>query len=263
MIHVQNISVKRGHTPIIRDVSFDIHPGKVSVVIGKNGAGKSTLLETLSGQLVPHSGCIVWEGRSMSSISAAELSRRRAVLSQQVQIAFPLKVYDLVEMGCYVSPGSMCCVSKSGLIQHALEEVGMQDFVNRDFTTLSGGEQKRVMLAKCLVQLHCCQSPATPKYLLLDEPAASLDLQQQYRLIQLIQNLVQRYQIGVWAIFHDINLAALFADEILMLKAGHIVRAGSPQRVLNEDTIHETLGIKSIIHSHPVYGCPQITTLPL
>jgi len=262
MIEVQHISVQKGRKTIIRDITFRLQPGKITVALGKNGAGKSTILETLSGKNTLHSGHISWEGQPLANISLQHLAQRRAVLSQKINIAFPIQVSDLVEMGSYVSQEPIPNKKLEALVHYALREVEMENFAERDFNTLSGGEQKRVLLAKCIVQLNCCHWADMPKYLFLDEPTASLDIEQQYKLMELIQRFVRRRNIGVFAILHDVNLAAQFADEILLLKAGELLFSGSPVEALTPELLQETLDIQSIVQPHPVYNCPYVLTLP-
>ncbi len=262
MIDVRHIQVQKGRKTIINDLSFRLQPGRITVVLGKNGAGKSTLLETLSGKNPLQSGDIFWEGQSLNNMNLQDLAQSRAVLSQKVNIAFPIQVSDLVEMGSYVSPEPIPNKKLKLLVRHALQEVEMEAFAERDFNTLSGGEQKRVLLAKCIVQLNCCHWADKQKYLFLDEPTASLDIEQQYKLMALIKRFVQRRNIGIFAILHDINLAAQFADEILLLKDGQLLFDGSPQTALTPELLKATLDIQSIIQLHPVHNCPYVLTLP-
>jgi iron complex transport system ATP-binding protein len=191
-----------------------------------------------------------------------QVAQRRAVLSQKVSTSFSIAVEKLVEMGVYVADEFLSKTKIDNLIHHALDTVDMTKFTQRDFTTLSGGEQKRVLLAKCIVQLNCCHWADVNKYLFLDEPTASLDIEQQYNFIELIKKLVKRRNIGVFAVLHDLNLAAQFADEIIILKDGKIKELGSPAAVLTTEKLAATFDIHTIIQPHPVFGCPYVTTLP-
>lgn len=262
MIKIQNISIQKGKKTIVKDVSFELCQGKITVAIGKNGAGKSTLLEGLTGSSLLQSGSILWDKKTLSSFDYQTLAQRRAVLSQSVNIAFPISVGELVEMGCYVSPKAMSNAMIQSHVQEALEEVQMLDFAGRDFNTLSGGERKRVLLAKCIVQLDCCYDANVPQYLFLDEPTASLDIQQQYKLMEGVKKLVKKRNIGVFAVLHDLNIAALFADEILMLRSGRLLKKGSPEEVFTPPILKRILDIETIVQPHPVFGCPHITVLP-
>jgi iron complex transport system ATP-binding protein len=167
----------------------------------------------------------------------------------------------LVEIGTYASNEPLSALKIKHLVQHALGEVGMVDFMERDFTTLSGGEQKRVLLAKCIVQLNCCDWGNINKYLFLDEPTASLDMEQQYKFIDLVKRFVKRRNVGVFAVLHDINLAAQFADEILMLRGGKIIKKGHPKEVLTTENIRDVFDIEAVVQPHPIFSCPQIIPL--
>lgn len=261
MISVRKLCVEKGKKKIVRNASFDIRPGKITVVLGRNGAGKSTLLKALAGN-TDFAGQVSWDGYSLPDLGMQELARRRAVLSQHTNVAFPVQAEELVKMGAYVSQEALSDKKLQHLVRHALEQVNMTNFANRVFSTLSGGEQKRILLAKCIVQLNCCDWASTHKYLLLDEPTASLDVEQKYLLLQLVKKWVRRRNIGVLAVLHDINLAAMMADEILLMKDGYIAYKGAPDVVFTEEILREVLGVRAIVGPHPVLPCLHITSLP-
>lgn len=262
MINVKNITVRKGRKNIVKNISFQVAPGKITVVLGKNGAGKSTMLEALTqGEFIPE-GEIIWDMKNIITIDSRTIAQRRAVLSQQVKLSFSMTVKELVEMGTYVSDEALPKIKVDTLIHNALKEVELLDFINRDYHTLSGGEQKRVLLAKCIVQLNCCHWADVNKYLFLDEPTASLDIEQQFNFVALVKRLVKRRNIGVFAVLHDLNLAAQFADEILMLRNGEIIFQGNPSEVFTADRLQQTFDINAVINPHPVFDCPHITTLP-
>ncbi|MEM9935204.1 MAG: ATP-binding cassette domain-containing protein [Bacteroidota bacterium] len=263
MIEVRHIQVKRGNKVIVHDASFHIIPGKVCVLIGKNGAGKSTLLDAICGRHKFLSGEVIWENKHLRKIKLKDLAAYRAVLSQQISLNFALTVKQVVEMGTYAYGNALTKREVKEQVTMALEEVEMLDFLERSFSTLSGGEQKRVLLAKCLTQLLADPDKIENKYLFLDEPTASLDLNQQHKLIELVKTLIQKYNIGVFTVMHDINLAALFADTLLTMKEGIITHSGTPTHILQPDILKDTLDINAIIHIHPILGCPQVTALPL
>jgi iron complex transport system ATP-binding protein len=182
MIDIQNITIQKGKKIIVQNASFQIQKGQITVVIGRNGAGKSTLLEALTGSNLIQSGSILWDNEQLETLDLKQLATRRAVLSQKVEITFSVRVSELVEMGCYACKTPLLQQKINTLVQHALKEVDMLTFQNRDFRTLSGGEQKRVLLAKAIVQLNCSNWANVNKYLFLDEPTASLDIEQQFKL---------------------------------------------------------------------------------
>ncbi len=262
MISVQDISVSKGKKLIVKLASLEVEPGKISVLIGNNGAGKSTLFEAVAGVNPLSKGSIQWDGQAHVSFNHHQLAQRRAVLSQKVDVAFSLKVKKLVEMGAYVSDNTLSNEQIDGLVERSLEKVGLKDFQHRIFFTLSGGEQKRALLAKCMVQLDCCQHSGINQYLFLDEPTANLDVQQQYKLMKLVKKLAKDRKIGVLAVLHDINLASQMGDEILMMKEGKVVQRGKPWEVITVPLLNEILGIHATVQPHPIWNCPYVTYLP-
>lgn len=262
MIEVQNIMVRKNGKNIIKNICFSLSAGAITVAIGKNGAGKSTLLEALAGNNPLKSGQVLWNKRPLAQWKMQELATQRAVLSQRVEVNFSIAVHQLVEMGTYAAALPLPKREIDQLVKAALTQVEMTAFAKRDFRTLSGGEQKRVLLAKCLVQLNSNPHLSIDKYLLLDEPTASLDVQQQFKLLTLIKKIVCEQNIGVFAILHDINLAAQVADQILLMQLGEVIAQGNTNQVLTTKNIRTTLGIEALIQPHPTLDCPYVLPLP-
>ncbi|MEM8886427.1 MAG: heme ABC transporter ATP-binding protein [Bacteroidota bacterium] len=262
MINISNISVKAGGKIILNKASFTLKAGEVVIVLGKNGAGKSTLLKALTGILATDEGSILWNSKNLTEFSFKELAKMRAVLSQSISLNFPMQVRDLVEMGSYALDRAPEKQLLEKLLQDALSEVDMKAFADREFNTLSGGEQKRVLLAKCILQLSCTQKQGQDQFLFLDEPTASLDIQQQYKLAHFVKKLAKEKGLGIFAVVHDVNLASQFADRIILMRDGKIMKIGSPEEILTVKTLKEALDIDSIVQKHPVYGCPHIIPLP-
>lgn len=262
MIQLSQVCIKRGGRSILRQLSFQIQPGQVTTVLGKNGAGKTTLLEALNGQLPIHSGELFWDGARLCNPDPVEMAGRRAVLSQHVQLSFPIRVFELVEMGAYARYQQLTARERRTLVDRILEQADLTAFRRRNFQQLSGGEKQRVLLAKCLTQLACSRHVYPHQYLFLDEPTNSLDIEQQYRLLAQVRALALEQRIGVLAILHDLNLAAQCSDEILLLKDGLIRYQGAPHRVLQEKHLKDVFDIHSIVGQHPLLDCPHITILP-
>ncbi|MEM1214503.1 MAG: heme ABC transporter ATP-binding protein [Bacteroidota bacterium] len=262
MIVVKNLAVNKGGQSIVRGINLQVRPGRISVLLGKNGAGKSTVLEALTGKNTFSEGNITWDNYPLTKLTNQTLAQRRAVLSQSVTVPFAITVQQLVEMGTYVATEALPNQKIASLVEEALTTVGLSTFGTRNFQTLSGGEQKRALLAKCLVQLNCCHWADVNKYLFLDEPTAGLDMEQQFHLLALLKRLVRRRQIGVLAVVHDVNLAAQLADELILLKAGQIATTGSPGEVLTPELLQEVFSVTARVHPHPVLDCPYVTLLP-
>lgn len=262
MIQVRQLQVKRGSRTILEKLNFQIRPGKITTVLGKNGTGKTTLLETMTGRLPFAKGEMLWDGVIMREISPLDMAARRAVLSQQMEMNFPIKVAALVEMGMYARYHQLSRKERRKFLNDALERLHISHFRDRYFHQLSGGERQRVLMAKCLTQLACSREGYTHQYLFLDEPTNSLDIEQQYRLLAQVRELAREQQLGVLAILHDINLAAQCSDEVLLLKDGGIRYQGSPEATLTEKSLQDVFDIHTTVGQHPLLDRPLITILP-
>lgn len=242
---------------IVRDVSLQLHCGELLAIVGPNGAGKSTLLKLLTGDLKPSSGSVEIEKKQLNRWSLAELAKRRSVLLQQSRLSFGFSVEEVVLMGRMPHNRGVETEQDYTISAEALELVGLSAFSDRTYTTLSGGEQQRVQLARVLAQIW--ETPVDGgRYLLLDEPTNSLDLAYQQQVLRIAKQLAAN-GTGVLAILHDLNLAAQYADRIVMLKDGCIVAEGHPHEVLNAKTIEMVFATPVSVLSHPVTGLPLVT----
>jgi len=257
MLTAHHLDVARRHNVILRDLSLSIEPGRVTALLGRNGAGKSTLLKTFAGELtgsvapngVRVTGDITLNGEPLARIDAPRLARLRAVLPQAAQPAFPFSVDEIVLLGRYphVRRGGARHViahRDRDIAWQALERADADALVGRDVTTLSGGELARVQFARVLAQLWPDDDAmeAGPRYLLLDEPTAALDLAHQHRLLDTVRAVAREWQLGVLAIVHDPNLAARHADSIALLAHGTIVTHGAPRDVMTPAHIAQCYG---------------------
>ncbi len=243
MIQLNHIHIQRGKKVILEDVSVEIRPNALTMLLGPNGAGKSTMLEIISGRLRPDRGNILWENQTLGQRSELEMAQRRTVMSQRVNLSFPIKVAELVDMGCYAAYQETSRAERASIVKHALEKVSLSDFADRDYTTLSGGEQQRVLMAKCIAQLECHYWRPHTQYLFLDEATAGLDIRQKHQLIQVVKSIIKRREIGVLAIVHDLSLAAQYADRVTLLKDGKIVKSGTKKDVLTANLLSETFSL--------------------
>lgn len=265
MMRAEGISLYIGERPILHHVDCTVRPGRVTVLMGKNGAGKSTLLRIMAGEknMGAVAGAVEVDGQALADISPAELAGRRAVLAQSVHLGFPLPVHEVVELGCYNRYHQMTARERRNRVNHYLELLELTAFRDRSFNTLSGGEKKRVLLAKCLLQLDdSTKDTNNTRYLLLDEPTAALDIEQQYRFVSLATGLARERGMGVLAVLHDLNLAARFADELVLLRDGKICAAGPTADVLTKSNIRAAFDVDCLIQQHPHFEGPLITTLP-
>lgn len=260
MIEARNICVCIGRHNLLSAANLTVAPGCLLAVLGPNGAGKSTFLRVIAGLQAPSAGIVRVNGRTLSDWPGAELARMRAVLRQEVHIAFPLTVLETVLLGRFPFQGQEGTRLRRRIATEALKRVGLAGFAHRDVRTLSGGERRRVHFARVLAQLYE-PAPTEGKFMLLDEPTAALDIGQQHRLLALVRQEVEAHGYGALLILHDMNLAAQYADHIVLLRQGRIVDTGAPREVLTAANIEGAFGIRAHVAEHPVYGCPQVTAL--
>ena len=224
IIKCENVSVVRGETTILQDVSLQANQGELIAILGPNGAGKSTLLGVLAGDLIPNSGTVNFGGDQISSLTKRELALRRAVLPQQVTVSFPFSVEEVVEMG----RGPKQTGADQDLIEMAMKRVDVLEMRTRLYRSLSIGEQARVSMARILAQ-------DTP-LLLLDEPTAVLDIGQQEKLMRIVRSLVDDGRTVI-AVFHDLNVAMSFAARVVLLQKGKQVATGAPRETMTAETL--------------------------
>jgi iron complex transport system ATP-binding protein len=248
-----NLSYRAGPKTLLHNVSLAVRPGELLAVVGANGAGKSTLLRLLSGDLKPSSGKVLLAGQPLSQWPPAALARRRAVLMQQHTLVLAFQVRELVLLGRYPHFGGQPTAHDHAVVAAALELVGLSHLAEREYPTLSGGEQQRAQLARVLAQVWEAESG----FLLLDEPLTGLDLRHQHQTLAVARQLTRR-GFGVVAVLHDLNLAAQYADQVLLLHQGRAVASGAPAAVFTSNYIHLSFGIEVELLTHPTLGCPLI-----
>lgn len=247
------LSYQVGPKALLQNVSLTARPGEVLAVLGANGAGKSTLLKLLSGDLKPSAGEVSLESKGLRQWPAPALARRRAVLTQQHTLALAFQVRELVLLGRYPHFGGQPTAQDHAIVAAALDLVGLRHLAERAYPTLSGGEQQRAQLARVLAQVW----EAEGGFLLLDEPLTGLDLRHQHQTLAVARQLARR-GFGVVAVLHDLNLAAQYADQVLLLHQGRPVASGAPAEVLTPDYIQLAFGIEVELLTHPSLGCPLI-----
>ncbi len=266
MLQVEKVEVTLGGAEILKSVSLAISAGELVAVVGPNGAGKSTLFSVMSGALQPENGMATLDGRTLADWSLETLALRRAVLPQQAELTFPFRVLEVVLLGRSPHLGDAKQERDLTIARLAMLETETLHLADRVYTTLSGGERQRVHLARVLTQIEFCEDEETsgrsdsrsgPRFLLLDEPTSSLDPAHQHATLQTAVRACGR-GIGVLAVLHDLNLAAMYADRIVMLKEGEILAQGSPEKVLTETLIERVFELPVSVLTHPNRNCPYV-----
>ena len=252
MLHFLDVTSGYGKTEILKDVTFSIDPRDFIGIIGPNGSGKSTLLRTATKVLEPFKGEVYLEKKKLKEISLKEMARLAAVVPQDTLFMFPFKVLDVVLMGRIPYISRLGFESKEDLriAFEALERVDAIHLRDRFIDELSGGERQRVVIAKALAQ--------KPKILFLDEPTTHLDISHQIEIFSLLKNLNKESGLMVVAILHDLNLASLYCDQLILLSEGSIKKHGTPSEVLDYKTIEEVYKTQVIVKENPVTARPHV-----
>ncbi|MGQ9483625.1 MAG: heme ABC transporter ATP-binding protein [Desulfosoma sp.] len=256
MVALKNVSFSYGAIQALDDVSLAVTEGEFFIVAGPNGSGKSTLLKLMAGLEQPHRGTVQLMGRSLASYRRRERARQMAYLPQSVPLDFPFSALEVVLMGRHPHLGLLQMEGPDEMAKasEAMRRTDVAHLWNRPVTALSGGERQRVYLAQAL-----CQEP---RVLLLDEPTAALDPAHQVRLMDLLEDLRQERQLTVVMVSHDINLAAMYGDRVLLLKNGRVVCQGSPEQVFTFRTLEETYGCVVLVDKSPLGRFPRMTLVP-
>jgi len=220
MVELRGVSYRAGGALILDDVSVRFEPGQLNVVLGPNGAGKSTLLRLATGLVRPTSGEVRYDGEPVARLEPEPLARRRAVLSQHVELAFALPVADVVLMGRYPHYGRTPHPRDREIVSSALELVGMAHKRDQAYTTLSGGERQKVQLARVLAQIWSDDSREA-RYLFLDEPTNGLDVHYQLHILQVARGLMSP-ECTIVAVLHDLNVAFEYGTHFVLLENGRI-----------------------------------------
>jgi iron complex transport system ATP-binding protein len=248
MLELMDVSVQLGRRRVLSGVSLTARPGGLLAICGANGAGKSTLLKAILGE-VPATGTVRLNGLEVARTRPATLARLRAVLPQDSDVAFGFTLGEIIRMGREAGDFAI----RPAVDSLALSAVGLQGREGDDIRNLSGGERQRGHLARALAQVWEPVGPQGPRWLMLDEPVASLDLGHQLQVMRLARSYADAGG-GVVAIMHDLNLSAMFADKLAFLIAGKLAAVGSPDEVLTERILQEAFGCRIALNLAPKLG---------
>ena len=241
---------------VLQGVSAGVSGGVFSGIVGPNGCGKSTLLRLLAGILKPSRGEVLLEGAPLRDLPGRQRARQLAFLPQDINPAFSLSAFEVVCLGRYPHTAGWGTLRPSDIevAERCLEQTMSADLRHRPFAELSGGERQRVLLASVLAQ--------EPALLLLDEPTAALDIHHQVEVFELLRGLA-RDGYGIATVTHDLNLAAQYCDELLLLSQKHVtVASGSPEQVLTEPLLALAYGANIRVGKHPFAATPFVAAQP-
>jgi iron complex transport system ATP-binding protein len=248
MIEVSGISVRLSGKTIVHEVGFTARPGQLTAIAGPNGSGKTTTMKATSGEL-PYQGSVLINGQEIKSLQPWQLAAARGVLPQASTISFPFTVREVVRMG--LTSGLNRHPDKADQIAaRALISVDLAGFEGRFYQELSGGEQQRVQLARVLCQIAEPVVDGRPCWLMLDEPVSSLDISHQLTIMALARKFCEGGG-GVIAVMHDLNLTALFADQVILMKSGTVAASGGVNEVLTDEAMQSVFGCALRINQTP------------
>jgi iron complex transport system ATP-binding protein len=252
MLNVQNLSAAYDDKIVLHDFNLQVGAGEIVTISGPNGSGKSTVLRCMAGLNKPRSGKVLLDGDDIFSIENRTRASKLAILPQHSEGGGGLTVEQMVLLGRtpHLPPYAKPSRRDHEFAEEAMEQTATADFANRPFTQLSGGERQRVLLARALAQ--------QPKVLLLDEPTSNLDLQYQYQILQLVNNLARHKKLAIVLVLHQINLAAAISDTMLLLReGGFTVASGAPDDVMTEANLAAVYDVPLKVIKHPLSGRPH------
>ena len=234
MMQIKNLSYHyKGNSEVLKDVSFDVEPGKFLAILGNNGVGKSTLLKCFNHILKPDSGEVLLDGKNLLKLPTREVAKRVAFVSQSVPDT-QMTVHDVVMLGRRPYMNWGFTEKDHAIVHDAMHRLDVEDMRGRFLNQLSGGEKQKVMLARALAQ--------QPKVLLLDEPTSALDIQNQYQVLKMVREICHSDNMIAAVVIHDLNLALRFCDRFLLMKDGQIYRYGD-RTVLDSAALKAVYGV--------------------
>lgn len=241
--------------PVLKGVSFSVGQGELFALLGPNGSGKSTLIKIIVGILRAELGTVSIDGRDLTSIPRRDLAKLVGYVAQESAMRFPLTAMELVLQGRFaqgrlIGFESERDISEAEWAMHVTETL---EYAARPVTELSGGERQRVMLARAIA--------VRPKVLVLDEPVANLDVAHQVKMLELIKRLSVEEEMTAVVVTHELNLAAEFANKVLLLRQGEVIKCGSPREVMTEKVLRGVFDTHLLVDDNPNSGAPRITLI--
>lgn len=253
MLSTKHLNITLQEKTILKKVSLSIEPGKIMSILGPNGAGKSTLMKSLSGDIPEGLTQVQLNGRYLNDYSTSELSNLRAVMPQSIQLDFPFLVSEVIEMSLLKS---LQHTERKIYVENALTKFDVAHLKDRNYLTLSGGEQQRVQLARVIAQISH-KSEQKNRYLFLDECTSSLDLAHQHQVFDVVSKVVKSQNLSAIIVLHDLNLASQYSDNLVLMQQGEIIKQGTVDEVLQEDSLTTVYGYPVNVIPHPK-GWPMV-----
>ena len=262
LLQADDVTFAYGRTPVVHGVSLAVPPGGLVGLIGPNGSGKTTLLRLLAGTRRPSSGQVRLDGRPLASLSRHAVARRMAVVPQESHLAFDYTVLEVALMGRYPHLGAFAIEGPADFAaaREALAATGAAPLEQRMFSTLSGGEKQRVIIAAALTQIAAHAGRGEGSILLLDEPTAALDLKYQLAVASLLESLHARHALAIVVSTHDLSFAARVCRTLVMLKDGRVLAAGATEDVLTPERIRALYDVEADVVRH---GGSRLLVVPL
>jgi iron complex transport system ATP-binding protein len=248
MLTVTNATYKVKNKTLLDDVTVTFQPGKLHLIVGPNGAGKSTLIKLICNQLPLQKGSICYDHKPLQTLSISALAKFRAVLSQNIDLAFPLTVKEVVMMGRYPHFNSAPNALDKKACEKSMLFFDVGELADQNYMTLSGGEKQRVHFARVISQIWF-PIEGQCRYLILDEPLTFLDIRYQFHFMNKLVELSQRSDITVIGVVHDLNLVSRFADQIILLHQGQLIASGKAEEVFTKATIKTAYQLEPVIHT--------------
>ncbi len=254
LLSATDIAVTLHGSTLVEGVDLTLDAGEVLAVIGPNGAGKTSLVRAVTGDLPLHSGTVRFNGRPLTDYDLNSRARQLAMLAQRTELHFPFPVSEVVKLGRI--PHASGLVEDQRIVGEALAAVDMSHLADRLYTWLSGGEKQRVQLARIMAQIWRAED-APARLMVLDEPTASLDVAHTRQLLREVRRLAKE-GLGVIMIVHDFNIAARYADRLLVLKDGFAEAMGTPGEVITEVNMRRFFDVETRVMNHPDSGRPMV-----
>lgn len=243
MLQIHHLTVNVGKKSLIRDIDLELAPSKIYMLLGPNGSGKSTLIKAATGMMAYSDGDVHYNDKPLAQWREVELARCRAVLSQGVEMNFPLKVWEVVRMGRFPHIGTSAAQSDASILAEVIKLFELETLLERNYLTLSGGERQRVQFARVMAQLW--DVPADqPRYLFMDEPLTFLDINHQLDILHLLRQIVDKRTVCLVSM-HDLNLALHHGDQFILLQSGKLVAHGDADTVLSNAHLQQVFGISA------------------